>query len=531
MNNWIKVISLVLVMCFMLAGWIFFPTQSKIDVLHYDLKIDLYPDINYLKGDAVITCLLINKSPSEIDLNFYNNLKITGLTVNGLKTEYSNSGNLLHIKYNGISDTLNVEVIYEGTPKHVGLSGFVFGEINKTNVVYNLSEPDFASSWFPCIDLPADKALLDISITNDTSMVSVSNGILIDILEQDGRKTYHWKTLYPIATYLICLYSADYITFSDKYISQDRQDTLPLQYYVFAGQLENAKIDFEDHPKFIDFFAKTFGEYPFIKEKYGVAEFLWQLGAMEHQTITGIGSNFVTGKKYFNDVYVHELAHHWWGDALSPADWRDVWLNEGFATYSEALYEEHIGGKKALQSFMLSKKNDDFSETLYDPRDNLFGSTVYDKGSWVLHMLRMEVGDSLFFQILRTYFATYKYKNASTNDFKKICESVSRNDFDKFFDQWVFSGKGKIELEYEWSVQRISEGFKISITTMQVQKEYDTYNFPLEFKFIADTGNAVLKTYFVDKRQKYFELILQDMPIDIELDPDNWLLADIKMKK
>src|ERR1035437_2227714 len=229
MNNWIKVISLFMIMILILAGWIFSPIQSKMDVLHYDLKIDLYPEDSFLKGDAVITGILLDKSSSEIDLNFYNNLKITDLKVNGLKTEYSNSDNLLHIKYKGNIDTFKVEVIYEGTPKHVGLSGFVFGEINKSNVVYNLSEPYFASSWFPCRDIPSDKALLDISITNDSSKISVSNGILKDIRVIGGRKTYHWKTFYPIATYLICLYSADYVTFSDKYVSQDKQDTLPIQ--------------------------------------------------------------------------------------------------------------------------------------------------------------------------------------------------------------------------------------------------------------------------------------------------------------
>jgi aminopeptidase N len=531
MNNWIKVISLLLIMSFILAGWIFSPIQPKIDVLHYDLNLDLYPDKSLLKGDAVITCLMLNKSSNEIDLNFYNNMKITRLSVNGLKTDYSNLDNLLRIKYNGTAETLKVEVIYEGTPKHVGLSGFVFGEINKTNVVYNLSEPDFASSWFPCIDLPTDKALLDIRITNDTSMVSVSNGILKDISVKNGRKTYHWKTIYPISTYLVCLYSAHYVTFSDKYISQDKQDTLPLQYYVFASHLENARIDFADHPKYIDFFAKTFGEYPFIKEKYGVTEFLWQLGAMEHQTITGIGSNFVTGKKYFNDMYVHELAHHWWGDAVSPTIWKDIWLNEGFATYSEALYAEHVGGKKALQSFMLNKYNSDFKGTLYDPGDNLFGSIVYDKGSWVLHMLRSEVGDSLFFQILRTYFASYKYKNASTDDFKKICESVSRKNLDKFFDQWIYKGKGIIELEYEWSVKKTPGNYIINIQTLQTQKGYDTYNFPLEFIFNIDSGNNVTKTFYIDKRQKDFEITMKDLPFDIKPDPSNWLLAEFKKKK
>jgi aminopeptidase N len=531
MNNWIKVNFIFTFVIIILAGHIIFPARNKIDVLHYDLKLDLYPDNSFLKGDVTITCLLLDKSSREIQLNFYDNLKITGLKVNGRNAEYSNSDNTLRVKYDTGEDTFNVEVIYEGTPEHVGLSGFVFGEINKKNIVYNLSEPDYASSWFPCNDIPDDKALLDISITNDSSMVSVSNGILNDIHTINGRKTYHWKTIYPIATYLVCVYSTDYVSFTDKYISQDKRDTLPLQYYVFPNQLEKGKIDFEDHPKFIDYFAKTFGEYPFIKEKYGVAAFLWQLGAMEHQTITGIGSNFITGKKYFSDVLVHELAHHWWGDAVSPAGWKDIWLNEGFATYSEALYSEHIGGSKALQSFMLGKSRDDFKGTLYDPKDNLFGATVYDKGGWVLHMLRKEVGDSLFFQILRTYFDTYKYKNASTGDFKKICELLSGRNFDKFFNQWVYTGIGRIELNFEWSARKTSGGYLININTLQTQNGYLDYNFPLEIKFKIDSDKAIIKTIIIDKRRQDFELVLENLPIDLEPDPSHWLLADIKQKK
>jgi aminopeptidase N len=526
-----SLIPVILIIVLVFDAWRYTPPPPKIDILHYDLMFDLYPDDSFLKGDAVITGILLDKSASEIDLDFYDNLKIRELTVNGLETEYSISNNLLRIKYKNYTDTFKVSVKYEGTPKHVGLSGFVFGEINKSNVVYNLSEPDFASSWFPCNDTPSDKALLDICITNDSSKVSVSNGILKDIKIHGARKTYHWGTIYPIATYLVGIYSADYVTFSDKYISLDKKDTLPIQYYVFSNNLENARIDFEDHPKFLDFFAKTFGEYPFIKEKYGVAEFLWQYGAMEHQTITGIGSNFVSGKKYFNNVYVHELAHHWWGDAVSPSIWKDIWLNEGFATYSEALYEEHVGGKKALQSFMLGKSINDFKGTLYNPKDNLFGSTVYDKGGWVLHMLRYETGDSLFFKILRTYFETYKYKNASTDDFKKLCESITGKDFTKFFDQWIYNGVGKIELQYNWSAHEISGEYKVDISVLQIQKEYDTYIFPLEFKITTGTDTNMLKTFFIDQRQKNIEITLKEMPINIEPDPSDWLLADIKMKK
>jgi len=551
MNKQNKIVSPFLVSIFFLLGIIVFsggkwernkydnfydisvPTkisanQLKIDVLHYDLNIDLDADNSLLKGDVIISGVIIDSTLTSIDLNFYDNLGISSLTLNGKKAEYSNTDNMLQIKKGGTRDTFNIEVVYQGTPKHAGLAGFVFGEINKTNVVYNLSEPNYASSWFPCNDIPSDKAFLDMRITNDSSQVSASNGILEDIKINGTRKTYHWKTLYPIATYLIAVYSAHYVTFSDKYISQDRKDTLSILYYVFPRDLKNAKIDLEDQSEYLDFFAKTFGEYPFIKEKYGVAEFLWQYGAMEHQTLTGIGSNFVNGKKLFSDVFIHELSHHWWGDAVSPATWKDIWLNEGFATYSEALYAEHLGGSAALQATMISKYKDDFEGKLYNPVNSLFGPTVYDKGAWVLHMLRRETGDSLFFKILRTWFETYKYKNASTADFRKMCQVITNKDFTKFFAQWVYNGEGKIEVNYSTAIESAPGGYKLKLLIEQTQKEYNTYFFPLDFKFTSDNGDDTYKTFYIDFRTKEFEVVLKDLPRKIEADPNGWLLASIK---
>jgi aminopeptidase N len=391
-----------------------------------------------------------------------------------------------------------------------------------------LNEPNFASTWFPCNDIPSDKAFLDIRITNDTSQTSVSNGILVSEEIKANRKTYHWKTLYPISTYLICLYSSDYYEFGDEYIAASG-DTMPIQYFVLPSQSENAKIDFKDTPKMLEFFSKTYGEYPFIKEKYGIAVFLWQIGAMEHQTITGIGSNFVTGKNYFEDVLVHEIAHHWWGNAVGPANWKDIWLNEGFATYSEALYAESKGGIKSLQATILSKFSDGFSESLYDPGENLFSSTVYDKGAWVLHMLRWELGDSTFFTILRSYFEEFKYSNASTKDFISLCERISSKDLKKFFDQWVYTGKENLLLDYTWTLDRKSDGTqKIILSLEQKQEKYSFYEFKLEVMLEYDDGKSYSEFFWVDKRNQQFEIPIDKIPNQLILDPNNWLLANIK---
>jgi len=506
------------------------PNQKKIDIFKYNLSFDLYPEKKIFKANAVLTGQVLDQNIQSIDLNFYDNFNIEKVLLNGVSTEFENEGTTLSIPYDSLlGKEFIIEVVYEGTPKKAGLDGFVFGKRNGESLVYNLSEPTFSSTWFPCNDLPYDKSFLEMSITNDSDAVSVSNGILIDVKTNGDRRTYNWRTEYPIATYLIAIYSSKYISFNDKYISLDKKDTMDVDYFVLFDKLENAKVDFSGHVKMLEVLSKLFGEYPFIKEKYGVAEFLWFPGAMEHQTITGVSSNMISGKNFFEDTYVHELAHQWWGNAVSPKSWKDIWLNEGFATYSEALYYEALSGKKALQSTMISKYSSNFSGSLSEPGTYLFTRTMYDKGAWVLHMLRWEVGDSSFFNILKTYYETFKYSNASTTDFKNICEKVSEKNLDKFFEQWVYK-EGQIEIQYKTEFINSSEGDLVKIQLEQIQEDYQVYQFPLEIKIINKDSTEQNFRYEITSRDTLIEISSISKPDTIELDPDRWLLAQIHMK-
>jgi aminopeptidase N len=507
------------------------PNQYDIDILHYDISIDLFPDIKMIKGNTTLTGIITNKNITSLDLNFYDNLKITGATINGKAVQFERTATRISFPINeGPDDTFNLNLVYEGTPKLLGLSSFVFGEINNQSVVYSLNEPEYASTWFPCDDRPDDKALLDIKITNDSSEVSVSNGKLIDISTEGSRRTYHWRTIYPISTYLICLYSSDYVEFDDKYVSQDKSDTMAIKYYVFPRQLNNAKIDFSDHVDMINFFAKTFGEYPFIKEKYGVAEFLWQLGAEEHQTITGIGSIFVGGRKLFDDIYSHELSHQWFGDAVGLTTWKEIWLNEGFASYCEALYAEHIGGPGALRSTMMSKFHNQFEGKIYNPED-LFSETIYDKGAWILHMLRWEISDSAFFTSLRDYFETYKYKNATIDDFKRICEKVSGKDLDYFFKQWIYDGTGIINEDCSWNTDEGDSDFVLHINLKQIQDGFQDYIFPLEIEVKLEDNSSQFIKLEVNKREQTSEFKFNKKPVAVIFDPHTWILGNFVVEK
>jgi len=505
-------------------------TQRALDVIHYSIKVDLDTKNKKIDGDVTITIKINDRSLKEIPLNFYDNMKIKLLRVDGADANYGHDEKILSvIRNNTNNDTIQIRVVYSGTPKSLGFGSFNFETHQNYSIVYTLNEPVFASTWLPCIDLPDDKALADIFITNDSSLVSLSNGKLLNIKNKGSKKTYHWKTVYPISTYLISIYSGRYKSFSQKYVSVTNEP-LDLTYYAFENNVDNAKKDFGDHPEYLKVFEELFGPYPFIKEKYSVAEFLWKYGAMEHQTITGIGTNYIGGNKFFTDILVHELAHHWWGNAVGPKTWKDIWLNEGFATYSEALYWEKIAGPQALQTTINSKFGTFKSGTLYNPGDALFGNLVYNKGAWVLHMLRGEVGDKIFFQILREYLNSYLYSNASTNDFKAVCEKVSGKNLSQFFNQWVYKGEGIIELAYDWNAEASGSEFDLVLNLEQLQNGYDIYKFPVELKIVYDEKQNELKTIRIEKRNHRFTFSLKQKPTEIIFDPNKWLLATFESR-
>ncbi|MCF6271433.1 MAG: M1 family metallopeptidase [Melioribacteraceae bacterium] len=502
----------------------------NIDVLEYDLKLDVYQKEKIIRGVAKIKVITLDNRADDIELDFYDNFKIISVKIDEMIASYIYEDNTIRIIKNLISnDTSNVEIAFEGEPQNLGMGSFSMDEKNGKQFLSTLNEPIFASTWFPCNDSPHDKAKLKISITHDSSMVTISNGNLVGTTTTGDRRTYSWATDYPIATYLISIYSAPYKIFSQKYYTN--YDSMNIDYYVTEEKYENAKIDFSKHPKYLQILGELFGEYPFIKEKYGVAEILWQQGAMESQTISSIGGDFISGMNLNEDILIHEVAHHWWGNSVTLKTWKDIWLNEGFATYSEALYYEATRGKKALNSTMYSfarKLDSKNKETLYSPGVNIFSANVYNKGAWVLHMLRKEIGDSLFFTGVVAYYEKYKYSNANTEDLKSIFEIVSNIKLDKFFDQWLYKGTGFLELEITWSEKIISEtNIQLKITIEQKQNGYKNYHFPLDLEMVDSLGTVTYYTpYIISDTTLLFNF--KNRIKDVLIDKDNWLLAIIE---
>jgi len=268
-----------------------------------------------------------------------------------------------------------------------------------------MSQPAHAQSWWPCKDRPGDKFLVSMALTVPDTLVGVSNGTLVGVTSLgDGRETWRWREDYPIAAYLVSVAVSDYTLLQEECLTGGGT-AVPLRHWVFPEDAVDAAVDFAPMCEMMDLCEQRYGPYPFAGEKYGHAEFIWP-GAMEHQTVTSIGSSSVSGDRSRDWLIAHELGHQWFGDSLTPREWADIWLNEGLATYTEALWYEHRDGAAAYLAFMDQARNEAewlLDGPVYDPMPVFPGRVIYDKGAWILHMLRGRMGDAAFFEFLQEW--------------------------------------------------------------------------------------------------------------------------------
>ncbi|MBU0742897.1 hypothetical protein KJ554_11170 [bacterium] len=314
--------------------------------------------------------------------------------------------------------------------------------------IATFSEPEFSRTWWPCKDRPYDKAPATIIITAPDDLTAVSNGLLESETDNgDGTRTWVWVESHPIAPYLISVAVSDYVHFGEFCLTP--VSAIDLDHWVFPTDSLNAAVDFAPLCDMIDFMEGLVGPYPFADEKYGHAEYLnTSSGAMEHQTVTSYGASLITGNNSKDWIVVHELAHQWFGDSLTPETWPDIWLNEGFATYSEALWQEHLHGLDETGELggyfwkmrRLHWGNDWIGQTtVYDPFPVL-DRVVYDKGAWLLHMLRGRIGDTAFFDLLEDWATAGGRPGGvvDTGAFVALASAHHGADLSAFFDPWLY---------------------------------------------------------------------------------------------
>ncbi len=404
------------------------------DVTHYDISIAVDPTPAELDAITTITAVA-TESLGTFNLDFVG-LDVTSLTVDGESADYVREGPELRISPDGgiiAGEEFTVKVAYSGQPQLLDLVsiGIPVGLLQTPEGIYVFAQPDGARTWFPSNDHPSDKARFTFHITVPKPLVAAANGALVETIDNGDSQTFVWDLESRMATYLATFVVGEYERFESE-----GPDGILIRDYLptsFNGAMPPS---FEVTAEAIDLFSEWFGPYPF--DRYGHIVVYELGGAMETQTLVLMGS-----RALFDRVVVHEISHQWWGDSVTPATWQDIWLNEGFATFSEFLWVEHTRGQQAMLDTI-----DGLHESLqiidhsaiFDPGESeLLGSAVYWRGGLTLHALRLRVGDEVLKEILWTYHATFAGGNATTEDFIDLAEEISGRDLTDLFATWVFA--------------------------------------------------------------------------------------------
>lgn len=513
-------------------GKAYYPGDTDIDVTYYKLDLTLTESLEYISGVTTISAKVTAESIAAFFIDLQNSFTVNDVKLEGVSLTYTHSNAQIIIylpRYYTEGEEFTIVIVYEGVPGSSGFGSYETGIRNSKPVAWTLSEPYGASDWWPNKDNPADKAdSSDVWVTVEAPMYAVSNGKLLEIEAGDGNfRTFKWKNSYPITPYLISLAIADYDIYTNEFVDGDK--TLDVIHYNYEGTLsDNRKADLDLTVSMLEIFSELFGEYPFMSEKYGHAEFGWG-GGMEHQTVSSMGA--------FNEGIVsHELAHQWFGDKITCADWHHIWLNEGFATYCEALFYEFYYGKNAYHSEMnfnmqyaLSAQGTIYVQSIGSVSSIFNGARSYSKGSCVLHMLRKLVGDDDFFAILNTYAndPEVAYAAAVTEDFQRVAEDVSGMDLDFFFQQWIY-GENYPKYNIEWSyTNRGDDTYDVSVNLNQQTNSNPAYFIaPVDIQIWTEGGDTTF-TVMNNQQSQTFDFVVNARPTELVFDPDNWLLDQV----
>jgi aminopeptidase N len=500
------------------------------DALHWRLDVKVTRTQTFVQGTVTTTLAVRDAGLTMIDFDAIG-MTFTGVRVNGNpRTTWTYAGGKLDVPIceggdcpaHGPGDQLTVAIDYSCFPA----TGFFHYPRND----YTLVEPDEAKYWWPCYDQPSDKATLDLYATVPDTNSCWSNGVLVDVTPATpGFSTWHWQETHPIATYLVSIAVANYWKWTQT------AGAIPIVNVTWPEDSTKAKSDYANVPAMLTTYTGLWAPYPF--DKYGQASVdPFGAGGMEHQTMTTLRRSLLRGDKFYEYVWAHELAHQWWGDWVTCVDFRDIWLNEGFADYAEAQWVENFYGPakydSAVVSHMTSALNADasFRYAIYDPPPGYtFGATIYKKGGMVLHMLRRILGDGPFYAGFALYGSRYAYGTASTRDFQHAMEDASGQALGWFFDEWIFAAGIPT---YQWSWQAIpaadppSPGQSdVTLSVQQVQTAAPFYRMPITFKV---TRSALADTFVTVSNdavaQQAFVVRVNGTPTGVVFDPRNSIL-------
>ncbi|HKZ65102.1 MAG TPA: M1 family aminopeptidase [Chitinophagaceae bacterium] len=504
--------------------------QRKIDVLHYKYDLEISDTVNIIKGKATIYFKALERL-SSITLDFSENKQAKGMSVSGIhkgerddnRLSFAHSEERLIINF---YDTLKqneerqITIFYWGIPS----DGLIISKNKYGHRTFFADNwPNRGHNWLPCIDDPADKATVEFVVTAPQHYQVISNGMLIEETNlPENKKLTHWKEDVPIATKVMAIGAADFAV----HLAGLVDDCIPVYSWVYPEDRDKGFYDYEQAADILPFFIKNVGPYGY--KKLANVQSKTTFGGLENANTIFYSESSVTGTRKTESLLAHEIAHQWFGNMATEKSFAHLWLSEGFATYFTILYFENKYGKDTAISMLkedrnqviaFAKKSD--KAVVDDDRDymQLLNANSYQKGGWILHMLRIQLGDSLFHKSIRTYYAAYAGKNADTKDLQKIFEKVSGKDLSVFFQQWLYT-PGIPKLDLSWSY--LAKEKKMSITVKQLQEI--SFVFPLDLQFNNTSGNHSLKTINVSKKEETFFIPVTQKPAKLVLDPNTSLL-------
>ncbi|REG81511.1 M1 family metallopeptidase [Algoriphagus antarcticus] len=522
-----------------------YPKNPKVDILNYVFRIELSDDTDEIKCEVTIDVsykggvdvlrLDLTKSSEALGNKGMTVSKV--LAAGGKEFSYSHVGEELKINLpeaSYLNQRSSYTVFYSGIPATgLKIANNKYGD----RTFFSDNWPDKARNWLAVVDHPYDKATSEFVVTAPDHYQVVSNGLMVEETDLgDGNRVTHWKQSVPIASWLYVMGVAE---FAVQHV--DDFDGKAIQTWVYRQDKEAGFYDFaEPTKKALEFYSDYIG--PFSYEKLANIQSNSVSGGMEAASAILYSESSVVGDRNerWRNVVIHEIAHQWFGNAVTEYDWDDVWLSEGFATYFTSLFIEHQYGHDAFMEQMASSKKrvDNFNaqnpgytivhNNLEDMSKVTTGQT-YQKGSWILHMLRGIMGEELFWEGIRAYYSKYQNLNATTADFRREMEEVSGRDLEVFFDQWLYK-PGAMVFEGGWEYNKIRQELEISLN--QVQKDGSLFEMPIQVA-IYKQGEKVrlIKTLEIKEKTNSFSFALDFEPEKVILDPDSWVLMESTFNK
>ncbi len=500
--------------------------SNNYDVKYYRCEWEVNPAIRYITGKVTLY-FVVTTTTNSIQLDLMNTLTVDSVKQRSQILTKLHNNNTLSIDFPavinaGVLDS--VAVFYKGVPANNGFGSFETTTHAGTPVMWSLSEPYGSRDWWPCKNGLDDKAdSVDIIVTAPAQYKAAANGMLQSetLVSAGTKKQTYWKHRYPIASYLVCFAVTNFAVFNNSVLLGTTN--LPMQTFCYPENLASFQNGTQNTLNAMQLFHNNFGDYPFIKEKYGHVQFSWG-GGMEHQTSTFVVS-------IDESLCAHELGHQWFGDKITCASWEDIWLNEGFATFLAAFYMENkypantLNSRRAVINSITSVPG---GSVWVDDTTNVGrifdGRLSYNKGSYLLYMLRWKLGDTAFFNGLRQYQKDTKlaYGFAKTDDLKRNLEQASGQDLTGFFKDW-FKGQGYPSYNVQWT-QIGREYVNITMNQTTSHNSVDFFELPVALKFKNATQE---KTIVVDNKTNG-ETFLKNIGFiadTVLIDPEYWLVT------